>query len=707
MAVTLPSRTIRSDARKGAGARIPGAMNVPQVATPVDPGLRTSPEQFGALEGAALETYEGASLAGASAVDRAVSRKETTQINQNYVAHNQILQEELSRIDSEEDLSNEEVVKKYRDFVNQQTAATVAAADMRPGPRARLNNELNSLNDRYIGQVSGMSAAYQIKNNVAAMDARAGPVIQSAYSDPGNLSDQYTQIDQMVEASAPSLPGPTEPVRKYYRSQVAMNHVQGLLDLGALDEAEKSLNQPDIADNLSSGDATKLRRSITVQKVESERAMRETQARLTAIEKFVGPMSRTEKLAAMGVRLPQGSTKETLADKIRVFEAVKTERMRARGELKPDEQYIATGDEIDEIAGLDVGNESNMFGAGVQGKALQYITEGADAFATGLMTPEQENIFMSAVTEYTQPRMVPNPDTGLMETVRPELPPFVIQALQDRQARGTTLAQAASAPPQPVTSVVPTLTAAAGATPPMTATERPASSAGAVSSSGAGAPAGTSAPAGGPPATETRPPAGQPTEVAGRPTTTIWDEASNITGPWPKVMETLGQTPGIGRFMPAQQFAMARQRVTQAQTQLTTILQNSPRYAEGEREQIRESINIESKLWDDPPAFQDRLMGIDEALAEREQYASDVASGKLGPVSRELRQQALNIQAGIQSFRGQLGVPPHFASKNDLYEAIKKGTMGEGDDFYDMVEKKMKTVPPHYVTEATADKGKK
>ena len=98
-------------------------------------------------------------------------------------------------------------------------------------------------------------------------------------------------------------------------------------------------------------------------------------------------------------------------------------------------------------------------------------------------------------------------------------------------------------------------------------------------------------------------------------------------------------------------------------------------------------------------------MGIDEALAEREQYAADIASGKSGPVSRELRQQALNIQAGIQSFRQQLGVPPHFASKNDLLEAIKAGNMDEGDEFYDMVGRVMRTVPAEYVTEATATEG--
>lgn len=90
--------------------------------------------------------------------------------------------------------------------------------------------------------------------------------------------------------------------------------------------------------------------------------------------------------------------------------------------------------------------EDKIFGAGVTGRALQYITQMAPAYAEGKLNPDQERLFESAYTQYTQPIQYRNPDTDVLETRRPEVPAFVQQAIDRR--RGTGQPEPEQQPPE-------------------------------------------------------------------------------------------------------------------------------------------------------------------------------------------------------------------------------------------------------------------
>jgi hypothetical protein len=271
------------------------------------------------------------------------------------------------------------------------------------------------------------------------------------------------------------------------------------------------------------------------------------------------------------------------------------------------------------IAHLSRGeSEQRPFGSGATGGALEMITKLAPAYGAGTLTPDQERFFDAAVTHYTQPRQYQDPDTGLMTTRRPELPPFVQEAINRKRGTAPQPRPAPEASPQPTPGPQPS-----------------------------------------------------PRPQGERTTKTVWELASLITGPVPAAAEGISRTPLVGDLVQAPQFTQSRNQVKQQQNDLVRVLMNNPRYAEGERKAIRDEINIDPRLWDNPTAYRDRLIGIDNALEIRERNAFNTANS--ARVGREERIQAMNILNALRAFRDNLGVPPRVANDAD-WEALQPGT---------------------------------
>lgn len=310
----------------------------------------------------------------------------------------------------------------------------------------------------------------------------------------------------------------------------------------------------------------------------------------------------------------------------------------------------ATEQERAKLAGALVENKGDEgdFGNSLTGRALDIITRDAPAYRAGLLSEAEERRFMSAVAQYTQPSMMPNPATGLMESRAPQLPPFVVDALR---ARG----QAVPTPMQPGQPAAPQ-----AATP--------------------GAPAvAPIAPVGQPPVMQppgqTRPEQPRTSPEAAMGGRTIFEMAGDIAGPIPAVGEALSRTPGVGVFVQAPQFTQARNSVDILKRDLTRTLANNPRYAEGERQAIEKDIAIDASVWDTPGAFRQRMIAIDDALALRADSAYKTANSPA--VSLPERQQAMNVLNAITHFRQTMGVPPRVKTP----EEAKK--LGSGALFVD------------------------
>lgn len=91
----------------------------------------------------------------------------------------------------------------------------------------------------------------------------------------------------------------------------------------------------------------------------------------------------------------------------------------------------ATSEQIAEFT-KKLSANAGGFGNSLTGRVLEIMTRGATSFADNAMTPEQEQEFMSAVTQYTAPQNAYDPTTGQVGLVQKQLPAFVAEALRRR-----------------------------------------------------------------------------------------------------------------------------------------------------------------------------------------------------------------------------------------------------------------------------------
>jgi len=269
----------------------------------------------------------------------------------------------------------------------------------------------------------------------------------------------------------------------------------------------------------------------------------------------------------------------------------------------------ATEAEITKMAGahIDSGDDAS-FGKGLRGRAIAHMIKLAPVIANGMATDEQRNVFMSSVMEYTT---LKDPDTGLVVPGKVPLPEYASEAM---------------------------------------------------------ARAGLSLP--GVDLNATYDPGATPLDVPPDPGKSIWDRAELVTGPVPAAAEFARGIPGVGGMLDIGEFTQARNFVPILQRELVRVLQNNPRYAEGERRAIEKEVSIEPRVLDNPSAYRDRLVAIDEALAVREQVAFNTARNP--NVGAAERIQARNILNGIIGFRQQLGVPPAVTTEAE-YKSLPDG----------------------------------
>ncbi|MEH6358829.1 MAG: hypothetical protein V7745_07555 [Pseudomonadales bacterium] len=240
-------------------------------------------------------------------------------------------------------------------------------------------------------------------------------------------------------------------------------------------------------------------------------------------------------------------------------------------------------------------DDGNVFGKSLTGRSLDIMTQNAPAFSAGTLTPEAEREFQAALVAYTTPTQFIN-ERGLPEQRIPPLPQFVKEALA---ARGQEVPGSSREGPLDV---------------------------------------------------------GEDGLTPVDPNKTVWNLAEDTTGPIPAISETLGRIPVIGEAIDTSAATQARNFVPIIGRELTRVLQNNPKYAEGERKGIEAEININPSVFDNPTAYRDRLVAVDDALAVRQNTAFKTASNPL--TSKAERLHSMNVLNGLMKFRESLGVPP-------------------------------------------------
>jgi hypothetical protein len=258
------------------------------------------------------------------------------------------------------------------------------------------------------------------------------------------------------------------------------------------------------------------------------------------------------------------------------------------------------------------------FGTGREAGALELFVKMAPDYAKGLTTEEQDRYFQTAVSDYTRPTQiqVTDPITGALSlrSQQNPLPDFVRTALKLRGSAPPVAATPAGALPATPGTVPAAATGAAEGETPV-----------------AGAPAATPAPA----------------------PRTIWNQSTFIAGPVPAAQAAVARVPGLGGVAPDVQ--QARAFVNGAVRELVKNLQNSPVFAQREREAIEGEVDIGPRFFDDPEGLRNRMIGVDDFLATKIREAD--AFAKSEEATSKARGEALNTVQAITNFRKIMGVP--------------------------------------------------
>jgi len=281
--------------------------------------------------------------------------------------------------------------------------------------------------------------------------------------------------------------------------------------------------------------------------------------------------------------------------------------------------------------------EGGPLGKGSKGDILNNIIQNAPLFKAGSLTPSEENTFLMAVTDYTQPSTVEftDPITGLksLRTQRNELPRFVTDALGGKLPGGS----GSSGGP------VATKPVADGALKPAVIglTE-----------------------------TAVSPEIFKVANTA--PKSSFFDLAATGTGFVPVLVA------GVARNVPldaagtiAPEFQQSTTMLSSMTNRVVNVLQENPRFPEGERKQILSELALAPRLFANKNGYINQVIALDNMFETMEQKTRSVfAEEKTGIAARN---DAARKLEDLNSIRGLLGIQSRTITDPEVWKTLPPG----------------------------------
>jgi hypothetical protein len=604
-------------------ARLPTALDLPDVSpqqTRIPASSRPDPAPSGLANVGTVVADAAQTLL--SAEQRIVARRDTIDRAGRRNALRQNLQETLTSFSTTMDLADpaamDVIGAEFDKKVSEQIDAHRQAGASEDSV-ARLTERLFDIKAGYAGQASASALTAQKQRIATDIGQEVNSVMGRIAAPTTTIEESYQIIDNILEDSADSL---TTAEMQQYRTAARSNAIAAKAEplfrsgeLG-LQKMEEMLGRQDVASVLTPTEQSRYRTRIIVQRSEDAKAARAGARKIEELRQILGrDPTPAERVRAAGVA--PSTERETLSAKIASLEGALGRPL--------------TSPEIEKLGDI-AGSEKGDFGSGLTGRALDIMTDDAPAFAAGLLSADQERRFMAAVTQYTQPTQFIN-DQGLPETRRPDLPPFVREALE---RRGMTVPQQQAGPPL--------------------------------------APAQPGAP---------QQPE-QPTQQApaGRTGPTLFERAGKTTGIVAGVKTAIGRTPGLGDMAGSMEETQNQQYATGLTNDIVRVMQNSPRFAEMERSQIKKEIGLEPSMFDTQTAYIDRMISVDTLLEERKQDAIKTINNRRA-IGTQDYQRALTMLNDISNIQRRLGVPERVKSRQEFDKMVKDGVLRSGETFID------------------------
>lgn len=551
---------------------------------------------------------------------------------------------DLEAVQADGSIVSKDTIDKYSSAMSQRMDQVLSQHKGRSGSRDELRAQLENQTGQYLKSAMGAQIKAQYKLIGDTADKIANKYASMATIAPDQMTNAFAGLESDLQKLDGSVSvDQMNQFRQIGRGRIAGGTIRGLLQRGKYQEANALLMDPAVGGTLDADTSRGLAMDIAVDGAKNEQLAKDRQNQVTQWTTVLRRNLTPTEIARVEA-LPLDKSKYSLADKISELELV-------QGSPASSQQIS------------DLMNTTPTFGNSLQGRALSFVTDNAVAYANGMLSPDQARQFEASFTEAYKPVEKQDPETGLWTRIAPAVPGFAQQAFN----KGQSFYRSGAAMPRPAPSnaqaptVVGAVTTPApaaqggrqGAAPaPMTADNQPAAPApSAVAST-------------------------QPTVSAQANSGSIWSRRANITGPVAAAASAVGRIPGVGDAIGGGgQYTVDRQYAEATTRELIRALSQSGRYLASEMQSIEKEVSISGEVLDNPTAYGQRLIGIDEALAKR---AEDAKKDLSNPsISIDKRKAANDVIATITNFRATLGVPRRVKS---VEEARK---LPPGSEFID------------------------
>lgn len=573
------------------------------------------------------------------AADARITRRQDAVERANTItAYETEVRNELRRVQDEEDNSLSQTGLKYGEFREKKTQKLLEGLTSSPEGRAQIELDMAGINAKYGDLQAVMSITAGRQKVSDTQDSFMRSAANEVSENPSMVFDKLAETEKFIDGFADAQDTATTRAKKLNAATALFQtSINGALSRSDHKSATLLLEKMDAlgyTDVFEPGIKAAIQGRINTLQMADSAHDREVARKVAAHKEILGfdPTPETRIKYEGAAPAATSANKKTVLAKVQELDDAKFAKT---GKHLTDKEWAkGAGYYIKEDEGDLTEEERARTGFEVGEKAQNYLAVNSTAFGQGTLSENDDNRYLGAVAELTKPTVSLNPVSGEWETTVPVLPRPVAEALT---ARGIPIPSGNRQEDFPLGDQAPV-------------------------------PDGGQAPS---------------------PNETIWQMKGKLTGPLNTLAGAAQRIPGIGGMLPGAQAAQAQQKVSLLKRDLVTVLQNSPRFANAEREQIEKDINIETNVFDSEAALTNRLIGIDEALDLRMRDLEKQVNNKF--LAPDRKQWARTMYIALGNFKDKLAVPPKMTIE-EVRKGMADGTLQSGTEVLD-VEGELWKVP--------------
>jgi hypothetical protein len=536
--------------------------------------------------------------------------------------HDRSLQE-LNTSLSTEDMADVNTFQRWKEGAIAITEETVANFQGTKSARAALREQLTNQMYQYEKAVRGQQIKAQHEMIGTMIEETTNQLSIDAGFAPETIGLTFEALDAQIDDLASGGAIPTEMAQQYKnsgRSAIAASAIQQLEARGQFETAEALLKDPSVGRFLKPDTARQMTIRVTAGKAKQQQ---ETAQRQVNVQSWA---------MAMGVDADQMTPQQRM-----IAENASPATMNLADKIN-----LAT---MLNGGTLSTAQRNQILGLERQGSRTQMQDLMADLpmFESGRMTPEDQAAFLLQAEKLFPTQYRQNPDTGQFVAVPGS---GGVAKLNEALGRSATAPRAPAAPGAPI-----------GGTP--AGSDQSDMDVDMSFTDDQGRTDFLARPAEGADM-------GQEDQVFEGAEQQAFDELMQGGGLWNMADQIAGPKAGVSRLIGGgpvdvsfgQQEVAAARRTELIQRRLVSALQQNPRYAEGERQDIAKSISIEPNSMTNPNAYRTRLLEIGNYLEQEIAYNSNILKKDPSTTTVQMRQQAMQAIPLMQKVYQALQLPP-------------------------------------------------